>query len=141
MLFFHIDFFRILEPTWMDLGAQIGAQKADTNSLFSKLRSRGVQEASKRCPRAPKSIPRAPQERSRAPQERPRASQERPTATRERPKCAQGAPKCHQRGTCWCISVCFPAFFHVFICCFVFLLLVFLRFLHFKFVCVFLRFW
>ena len=35
ILFFHIDSFRILEPTWMDFGPQIGAQLGSQNS--SKL--------------------------------------------------------------------------------------------------------
>ena len=47
-LFFHIDFSWILEPTWMDFGLQVGPPKTGTNSLFSKLRPRGVQEAPKR---------------------------------------------------------------------------------------------
>ena len=65
MLFFHIDFFWILEPTWVDLGLQVGPPKTDRNSLFSKLRPRGVQEAPKRLQERPKSDQNVPRARPR----------------------------------------------------------------------------
>ena len=72
-LFFHIDFSWILEPTWMDFGLQVGPQKTDSNSLFSKLRPRGVQEAPKRLQERPKGVSRASNSLPRGPQEWPRA--------------------------------------------------------------------
>ena len=53
ILFFHIDFFRILEPTWMDFGFQVEALERHPPRPFSKLRPRGGREAPKRLPRAP----------------------------------------------------------------------------------------
>ena len=82
--FFGHRFLKDFEPTWLDFGLQVGPQERQPPRHFSKLRPGGVQEASKRCPRAPKSVPRARQERPRAPQERPRAPQERPRAPEKR---------------------------------------------------------
>ena len=114
-LFFNIDFLRILEPTWVDFGLQVGLQQICSTQVFSKRRPRGVQEASKRRPRAPKRAPRAPQERPRGPQERPGGPQERPKGAQERPKSAQGTPKC-RFSVFFCVSACFYVFLRVFQC-------------------------
>ena len=117
MLFFHIDFSWILEPTWVDLGLQVGPPKTDCNSLFSKLRPRGVQEAPKRLQERPKGV-------SRASNSLPRGPQECPRATKTCPGHAQGA----SRGSLFwgfpcfsmffCVFLCFPAFFCIFLCFF-----------------------
>ena len=85
-LFFHIDFSWILEPTWMDFGLQVGAQKTDSHCLFSKLRPRGVQEAPKRLQERPKGV-------SRASNSLPKGPQECLKATKTWPGHAQGASR------------------------------------------------
>ena len=85
-LFFHIDFSWIWEPTWMDFGLQVGPPKTDTNSLFFKLRPRGVQEAPKRLQERPKGV-------SRASNSLPRGPQDCPRATKTCPEHAQGASR------------------------------------------------
>ena len=117
MLFFHIDFSWILEPTWVDLGLQVGPPKTYSNSLFSKLRPRGVQEAPKRLQERPKGV-------SRASNSLPRGPQKCPRATKTCPGCAQGA----SRGSLFwgfpcfstfsCVFLRLPAFFCVFLCFF-----------------------
>ena len=118
--FFHIDFFRILEPTWVDFGLQVGPQKTDTNSLFSKLRPRGVQEAPKRLQERPKGV-------SRASNSLPRGPQECPRAIKTCPGHAQGASQgslfedflVFQRFSAFfCVFLRFSAFFCVFLCFF-----------------------
>ena len=106
-LFFHIDFSWILEPTWMDFGLQVGPPKTDTNSLFSKLRPRGVQEAPKRLQERPKGVSRASNSLPRGPQECPRSIQTCPGH-------AQGA----SQGSLFedfLVFQCFSAFFCVFL--------------------------
>ena len=121
-LFFHIDFSWILEPTWMDFGLQVGAQKTDFHCLFSKLRPRGVQEAPKRLQERPKGV-------SRASNSLPRGPQECPRAIKTCPGHAQGA----SRGSLFwgfpCFSMFFCVFlrFHVFFCVFLCFFCVFLQ--------------
>ena len=75
---FHMHFLRISEPTWLDFGLQVGAQKREPPRLISKSAPRAPQESPKSVPRASKSAPRAPKSAPRAPKSAPRASQERP---------------------------------------------------------------
>ena len=92
-----MHFSRILEPTWIHFGSQVEPQERQSPRHFSKLRPGGVQEASKRCPRAPKSVPRAPQSNAKTPQERPKSDprepQERPRSPRSVPRAAQERPQ------------------------------------------------
>ena len=94
---FNIDFLRILEPTWVDFGLQVGAQKTDSNDLFSKLRPRGVQERPKSAPSTSQERPRVPQERPKGTQERPKSSprvpKSTPRASLERPRGSQERPR------------------------------------------------
>ena len=111
ILFFHIDFFRILEPTWMDFGLQVGPPKTDRKRIPTAFWPSCGQEASKRRPRGSKSVPRASQEP-------PTASQEGPKSAQERPKRAQGTPKVPPKGHFFedfLVFQCFSAFFCVFL--------------------------
>ena len=103
-LFFHIDFSRILEPTWMDFGLQVGPPKTDGKQVFFKLRPRGVQEAPKRLQERPKGV-------SRASNSLPRGPQDCPRATKMCPGHAQGA----SRGSLFWGFLCFSMFFCVFL--------------------------
>ena len=105
-LFFHIDFSWILEPTWMDFGLQVGAQKTDHNCLFSKLRPRGAQEA-----------PRASQGRLKSLQQPPKRAPRVPKSDQNVPR---ARPRCLQRVTFLRISLFFNVFlrFFAFACVF-----------------------
>ena len=101
----------------MDFGLQVGPPKIDRNSVFSKLRPRGVQEAPKRLQERPKGV-------SRASNSLPRG----PKSAQERSKHAQGTPKVPPEGHFFedflvfqrfsaflCVFLCFSAFFCVFL--------------------------
>ena len=100
-VFFDIDFWRILEPTWADFGCQVEAQEREPPRHFCP----GVRyiiillfwspilvatEWPKSVPRAPKSAPRAPQGCPRASQELPKCAQERPKSV---PRTSQRVPR------------------------------------------------
>ena len=88
---FDIDFSRILEPTWVDFGLQVGGKKTARKQIFSKLRPREVQESSKRRLRAPKSVPREPQERPKSGQECPKSVQNCQTSVQIAQNCSKSA--------------------------------------------------
>ena len=83
-VFFDVDFQRILEPSWVNLGAELGFK----NVFFWIFFSSCVRKASRRRPRGAQERPRASQER---PKSVPRASK----SAQESSKSVRNCPKSH----------------------------------------------
>ena len=105
-LFFDVDFFKILEPTWTDFGFQVGLKKGSFLEFVSK-----------RCPRGAQGAPRASQGRLKSLQQPPKRAPRVPPSGQDVPR---ARPRCVQRVASLRISfffhvfLRFPAFFFVF---------------------------